>query len=223
MIYYPNSFAQRSTEYPLAPGVSLSSDGQALVGYMTNGVFGVGPSTGTATDVFIGFSMTQVSAANFLEQTAVKVEKLTVSAGGTVALQFTPMAGSVAVFDVTLNTRPTTFTVAANVLSALTAGDSVYVTYTYALTVAQSVALQGNQTPGGFAGYYSRSVGVAQNGRIHTNQFDTSKNWSAATAVKLGANGILQDQTGTGVVTNAIVVSVPSIDYPYLGLEFGAV
>lgn len=223
MIYHPLSQHIRSTEYPLAAGAVLSADGQALVASNVNGQFGVGPSMGVAGEVFVGFVLAQTSAAPFLEMNAVKVEKHIVPASGNISLAFAPLASSTSVLDVTTGTAVATPTVVGNIVSGLTTGDHVDVTYTYAMTVLQAIGLQGNAVPSGYAGSLLGQTGVSQGGKIFTSLFDTSKNWNAATGVKLGANGSLTDQTGSGTALNAIIISVPNEDVPFLGIEFNAV
>lgn len=223
MIYHPLSYHIRSTEYPLAAGAVLSADGQALVASNVNGQFGVGPSMGAAGEVFAGFVLAQTSAAPFLEQNAVKVEELIVPGSGIVSLAFAPLASSTSVIDKTTGAAVANPTVVGKTITGLTAGDHVTVTYTYALSVLQAIGLMGNAIPSGYAGSLLGSTGVSQGGRIYTSEFDSSKNWAAATAVKLGANGMLTDQTGSGVAINAIVVAIPNQDIPFLGIEFNAV
>lgn len=223
MIYHPLSQHIRSTEYPLAAGAVISADGQALVGSNVNGAFGVGPATGQAGEVFVGFVLTQTSAAPFLEQTAVKVEKQVVPASGTITLSFAPLASSTSVIDTTTGAAVSSPTVSGHTVSGLTAGDAVTVTYAYALTVSQAIGLMGNAIPSGYAGSLLGSVGCSQGGKIYTSQFDASKNWAAATGVKLAANGQLTDQTGSGVAISALIVAIPNQDIPFLGIEFNAV
>ena len=222
MIYSPLTYAVRSTEYPVAAGSVVSANGQALVAAFVGNVFGVTPSSGAAGEVFVGFVNAQVSAAPFLESTAVKVENAIVNAAGTVTLSFAPLASSVLIFD---NTQQAVIAqppgvVTGKVVSGLTVGDSVTITYTYALTVSQAVSLMGNQQPGGYAGAMTNSVGTAQQGRIFTNMFASGKNFAAATALKLSAGGVVTDQSGSGTVINGFVVQIPTIDVPYLGIEF---
>lgn len=223
MIYAPLSYAVRSTEYPVAAGTTVTVNGQALVGAYVGNIFGVAPSAGAAGEVFVGFANAQVSAAPFQETTAIKVENAVVNAGGTVTLAFAPLASTALVYDNTQAAIATPGAVTGKVVSGLTVGDSVTVTYTYALTVSQSIALIGNQQPGGYAGSLLNSVGVAQQGRIFTSSFVSGKNYAAATSLKLAANGQITDQTGTGVaLANAFVVAIPTLDVPYLGIEFVA-
>ncbi len=222
-IYHPLSYHVRSTEMPLAAGATLTADGQALVGSMVNGVFGVGPSTGAGGEKFVGFLTAQVSAAPFQEQTSVKVETVTVNGGGVATLAFTPLAGTVLVYSVTAGAVVAgPYTIVGKTITGLTAAAVVTITYSYALTVSQSVAMLGNVQPSGYAGLYISQAGVAQEGRIYTNQFDSAANWAAATGVKLAAGGKVTDQAGAGVAINAIIVQIPSVDFPFLGLEYSA-
>jgi hypothetical protein len=178
---------------------------------------------GAAGEVFVGFVLAQTSAAPFLESHAVKVEKQIVPASGVVTLAFAPLASATAVHDDTTGAAVASPTVVGNTITGLTAGDAVTVTYTYALSVQAAIGLMGNAIPSGYAGSLLGSVGCSQGGKIYTSQFDSSKNWAAATAVKLGANGMLTDQTGSGVAISAIIVATPNQDIPFLGLEFNAV
>ena len=152
-----------------------------------------------------------------------KVEKQVVPASGTVTLQFAPLASSTTVLDATTGASVASPAVTGHNITGLTAGDQVTVTYSYALTVSQAIGLMGNAVPSGYAGSLLGSTGVSQGGRIYTNQFDSSKNWADATAIKLGANGQLTDQTGSGTVVPALIVSLPNQDIPFLGIEFNAV
>ena len=224
MIYAPLSYAIRSTEYPVALGAVIAVNGQALVVANIGNVFGVAPSAGAAGEVFVGFVSAQVSAAPFLESTAVKVETAIVNGGGTVTLAFAPLATTTLIYDntaaVVVAQGPAVVT--GRVVSVLNPGNSVTITYTYALSVIQAVSLMGNQQPGGSAGAMLNSIGVAQQGRIHTTAFVSNKNYAAATALKLAANGQITDQSGSGVAINAFVTQVPTLDVPFLGIEFVA-
>mgnify|MGYP000866649431 FL=1 len=210
----------------MAAGASstITADGQALVYVLANGVAGVQPSTGAAGEQFAGFVNAQTSAAAFLQQTAIKVEDATLGASGTYSLAFVPVAGTLFVYDVTAGAAVTsgnyTLDSAGNFTSAGTANHEVIFTYVYNLTVIAARALQGDIQPGNYVGLSLGQVGVAQSGTIFHDQIDTSKNWRAATGVKLGAGGKLQDQTGSGVAINAKIRAVPTVDYPFLGLDF---
>ena len=226
MIYSPLSTFVRSIDEPMAAGAVVTADGQALVGAIqANGLYGVRPSTGAAGERFVGFVHAQTSMAPFLQPNATKTETLTLNAGGTAVLGQAPLAGTVGAYNVTAGAAVAAGDIAIaadGVTITITggAGATVAVTYSYALTIVQFRALFGDVQPGGFAGAQIGQIGVAKQGVIYTDQFDTAVNWRAATAVKLAANGKVTDQSGTGVAIDAVVRVVPSDSYPFLGLDF---
>lgn len=221
MISRPLTRVVNSAEMNTAPGAVILSEGQALV--RTNGATSAGvlPATGTSNDVFMGFAFAGTSAYPFPESYTNKVETFVVPTGGSVTLSQTPISGQVFAFDTTSNTAPT-ITVTGKTVSGLTAGDTVVVTYKYAMTVVQAQALFGNVQPGGYSGAYVGQIGVITRGVVYTSEFDASKNWAAATAIKLAANGQLTDQSGSGVAIQGVVIAAPSESYPYLGIDFSA-
>jgi hypothetical protein len=152
-----------------------------------------------------------------------KQETFVVPATGNVTLQFAPVPNQTFVFDVTTNSAVASPVVTGKVVSGLTAGDQVVVTYKYALSVVQARSLQGDVQPGGYSGAYIGQIGLLKRGMIYTSEFDASKNWAAATAVKLAAGGQLTDQTGSGNVVPCQIIAVPNAEVTYLGLEFSAV
>lgn len=225
MLYLPLSKIVDSAETIVAPGAMILNEGAALVRAAGAPASGVTLSAGAAGEVFAGFSIAGTSAAPFAPAYASKVETFLVPASGNVSLAFTPVAGQIMVYDNTAGavvaiSAPVTLT--GNVLGGLTAGNSVTVTYHYALTVIQARALQGDVQPGGYAGAYVGQIGLAKRGLVYTDQFDAAVNWAAATGIKLDAAGQLTDQTGTGVAINGYVVSVPNAEVPFLGIEFSA-
>jgi len=229
MISRPLTRVVLSTEMAVAPGVAILAEGQVLVRSQGNTSAGVLPSTGTASDVFQGFSFAGTSAYPFPEQYTNHVESFTVPATGSVVLSLTPLAGQVAVYDVTLGEAVAGFTVTGNTVSGLTVGDTVNVTYKYAMTIVQATALYGNVQPGGYAGAYVGQIGVVTRGFILTDQFDASQNWLAAgatpsTQIVCGASGQLTLGTPgtTGIAFPGTVVRTPDQYYPFLGVEFSS-
>lgn len=63
------------------------------------------------------------------------------------------------------------------------------------------------------------SIGVITEGAVYTDQFDASVDWSTATALKMGAGGLV-NAAGSVSIPNARVVHVPDVDNPFLGIEF---
>ena len=213
MFYLPNTRFVDSGEVAVAPGAQIQAEGQALVRQAANPAAGVMPSAGQPGEIFAGFSIAGVSAAPFAEPYAVKVEKFVVPAGGSVKLALTPVAGQL------FATGTGTPSVAGNVVSGLTAGEQITITYKYALTVEQMRSRQGDVQPGGYAGALVHQIGVGKRGTAYHDQFDASCDWASGDPIRLGANGILTTE-GNGAVVNAVVIHVPSPDYPVLGIEF---
>ena len=222
MIHFPLSKIVDSSEQAVAPGANITAEGQALIRVTGAQSTGVQQSLGAATEVFAGFAVMGVSAAPVPALYATKVETFVVPGSGIVQLSQTPVAGQLAVFDNTAAAAVATPTVVGSTVTSLTAGNNATVTYKYALTVVQSRALQGDVQPGGYAGASVGQIGVAKRGLIYTDQFDASVNWAAVTGIKLAANGQLTSQAGAGAAIVAYVVSLPTQEVPFLGLEFSA-
>lgn len=229
MQYTPLSAITRSTEMKLsaaALAVSPLQDATPLVFGLENGVRVVSPCAGAAGEVLAGFSFAQTSAAIVLPSDAIRVESLVADADGKVVLAKAPLTGQASVVNaLTGAVIAVNATVGTELdLTALAAADlAVVVTYRTALTVKEAVSLVGNQQPGGYSGSIYGQTGVAQQGTIYTDRIDSSVNWAAATGIKLAAGGVLTNQAGAGVAINAKVVSVPTADYPFLGLQFDTI
>lgn len=226
MIYLPLSKFVDSAETAVAPGAIIVAEGQALVRALGNQAAGVTPSAGVANEIFAGFSIAGTSAAPFPVAYAVKVETFIVPASGIVQLAQTPVVGQVFIMDNTAAAGvPITggVTLTGKTLAGLVAGNTVTVTYQYALTVVQARALQGDVQPGGYVGAYVGQIGLIKRGLIYTDQFNAGVNWAAVVQIKLAANGQITDQSGTGTtIAGAYVVALPNQDVPFLGLEFSA-
>src|SRR6478736_1353136 len=223
MIYGHFSKYLDSSEAVVAPGAVIDAEGLVLVRAKANQAAGVMPSTGVAgSEIFAGFSIAGTSAAPFFEGFSNKQETFVVPATGKVTLQFAPVPNQTAVFDVSTNTAVASPSVAGKVVSSLTPGDQVIVTYKYPLSVIQARSLNGDVQPGGYSGAYVSQIGLLKRGMVYTSQFDASKNWAAATAVKMAAGGQVTDQSGAGDAIPAMIIATPSSEVTYLGLEFSA-
>lgn len=220
MFYLPKQKNTLSHEAAIAAGASFSAEGQAAVRASGATSAGVLPATGTSTDIFAGFVIVGTSPAPLQEPYYNKVESFVVPSTGIVTLSLTPVAGQVLVIDVTTGSAVASPTVSGANISGLTVGDTVSVTYKYAVTVQQSLNIQGNVQPGGYAGAQVGQVGLITRGTVYTTEFDASVNWAAVTSIKLKANGQLTSQAGTGVAISGFIVDLPTEDIPFLGLEF---
>ncbi len=222
-IYAPLTHGPISGEFAVAPGALFTSEGQAIVRAANNQAAGVLPSTGTSNDIFVGFALAHTVGAAFEEPFHNSVETYLVPTGGKVTLQNTPVAGQAGIID-TADGTPiaidgTTVTLVGAVISGLTPGLTVRVTYKYALTVLQRTALFGNAQPGGYVGTYVNQIAYISKGAVFISDYDASVNWAAATSIKLAANGQITDQNGSGgAIPNATIMAVPSAQVPYLGI-----
>lgn len=224
-IYFPQARGPISGEAATAAGAMFHAEGQALVRTNTNQAAGVHPSTGAASDIFIGFSVASTVGAAFAEPYYNAVKRYVVPSGGSITLDRTPVAGQVGIYDETAAaavavTSPVT--VHGATIAGLTPGNVVVVTYKWALTVLDRVSLFGNEQPGGYVGNVVDQIGYIRFGTVYTSEFDASKDWKSATAIKLAPNGQITDQTGSGVVIpGATIINVPGTQVPFLGINLG--
>lgn len=220
MFYLPKQKNTLSHEAAIAAGASFSAEGQAAVRTSGATANGVSPATGGASDVFAGFVIVGTSAAPLAEPYYNKVETFLVPSTGTITLSLTPVSGQVSVLDVTAGSAVSSPSVSGANITGLTSAHTVTVTYKYSVTVQQSINLQGNVQPGGYAGAQVGQVGLITRGTVYTSEFDASVDWAAATAIKLKANGQLTDQSGSGNTVKGFVVDLPTEEIPFLGVEF---
>lgn len=101
------------------------------------------------------------------------------------------------------------------------AGASVQVNYLYELTTSQAIQLFGqrfinNQNLESTYAFTEVACGL---GELYTDQFDPAQDYSSAAALTLGANGIVT-KGGAGPALAAVVVNVPSVANPMLGIRF---
>src|SRR5271167_4726805 len=109
-IYFPSTRISDMEDVLTAPGAVILAESQALVVAAGATAAGVMPSTGTTTDIFVGFAIAGTSALPFPEAYTNKVETFVVPTGGMITLSETPVAGQVFVFDTTMNLAVTGFT-----------------------------------------------------------------------------------------------------------------
>jgi hypothetical protein len=221
MIYFPLSKFIDSAETVVAPGAVITAEGQALVRAPGAPAAGVTPSMAADDEeIFAGFAVAGVSAAPLPLLYTSKVEEFVVPASGAATLAFVPVAGQLFAYNATIGAAIASPTISGQMVTGLPAGNTVRVTYKYALSAVQARNLQGDVQPGGYAGEYVGQVGLVKRGLIYTSEFNASVDWSAATEIKLAANGMITNQTGTGVAIKGYVVAVPSVETPFLGIEF---
>lgn len=224
MILFPNTRPVLSVERAVAGGFTIDQEGKALVSAMVGGIFGVKKSAGIAGEVFLGIAFNMLKPVTEMPY----LESLTQGASNTVTLSYTPLAGTLRITDVNTGTQQTAavsaanaYQIAGNVVSLFAAqtGHVYLISYRFAPTAAQVIALVGNVHPGGAAGDYLGQVGVIQKGDVFTTEYDASVDWSTGPAVSLGANGVFTVGGAGVVLTNVSVIAAPQAGIGALGLE----
>lgn len=218
----------QSREFPVLSGAQVNAEGVAMAQDFENGVEVIKPSTGAANEKFMGFSYGPV----FTPVTKSLVESLAVPASGAavVAIQNVPVAGQIFIRDLTTgvvqdagdpaNANEYSISGKNITFNAATAGNTMLIQYRYSPT-ALELQLEDNlmiTTVSPTA--VLNSVGVIQQGEVWTDMFDASKDFSAATAIKMAAGGILTDHTGSGSAINGMLTHVPDVNVPFLGVRF---
>jgi hypothetical protein len=232
MLYFPNTRIESSVERAVASGVTIQAEGIALVADYTGGVFGVKPSTGGAGDKFVGVAFNRPIDLF----SVARIDSGVVPVGLTLLVGQPIMAGTLRVVNASTNAALTVVPGAPAAgevqidpgnpaqlnFNAAQAGITARATYRFAPTVAQSVAMQGMQDPGGPAGHYLGQIGVVRAGDVFTDQFDTTADWNSGTIdLKLGANGLFTNG-GAGVSVPGYVLAVPSEGSATLGIHINA-
>lgn len=232
MLYFPQTSIEISRERPVALGSQITAEGAALVAATVGGQFGVKQSTGGAGEVFQGVSINSVTG---LTQVPF-IESAVPGSDNAIVLHAEPLGGTVRVFRKDTGAALASAATADATHYAVDAGNpkkflfdaslaavEIQVVYSYAPTLAQAVALQGNVLPGGPAGQYLGQVGVVTRGDVYTDQWDTAADWSNPVGVKLGANGKF---TSTTVAAEALrgvtIIELPTAARSYLGLSINA-
>lgn len=231
MLHFELSKLLQTIERPVAAGATVTQEGSALVWDAVNG--GVKPSTGAAGEIFAGVSFSQQMTPLQFPQYDSLTATAPASGQPTVTTSYTPLAGTIRVYDVTTGTVQTAGTPATTAnqysisggvvtLNAAQAGHTIEVSYRYAPTTYQVLAIQGNIPPGGSSALTLNSTGVVIWGDVVTTEFDTSVDWtsvSESTPVTLGANGLFTIGGSGTPLTSAYVTQLPTSGSMQQGLS----
>lgn len=218
-VYTSLSRIERSREVALDTNVTIAEDGVLMV-KVPGGGFKA--STGGAGEIVAGFAFVRTTAAPFTPTTWVRSETFDVGVSNVVTLSRAPVASSTFIWNNSTGAAITPDSVTGTTVTMTTAdpeGNSITVTYRYTLTVAEAQSKVGDQLPGQYAGNKLGSVGLAQTGLIFTNAFDSAQNYRSVGPLKAGANGLVTIG-GSGTTLNAYVVSLPTEETPFLGIQF---
>lgn len=218
-------------EFPMGTGLTVNAEGLGLCSSLVSGVETAKFYT-TGTDRFLGFTYGE----NLTPVTKSKVEDVVCPATSpyTVTLSKTNIvADQYNLYNVTSGsaiTKDTGYSLATTT-GIITFTDSdlygctIRATYKYTPTVAEVLAedrmslLQKTATD--VLSQIGVILGSGGDVEVYTDQFDAATDWNAATGLKVGADGVVYNQAGTGIaVPNGVVCFVPTPDVPFLGIRF---
>jgi len=230
------TYSSQHINRALASGTVVEQEGLIMVSRLEDGVEKAGiAATIGGTDIAIGYSQTADSQPDRTSQ----VEEVTVPSAPaaleidlrnqnlvTLRLRAVTAGGLVLTIDETFAGATANDSVKVDLATgrlkfhADEAGATVTITYLYDLTLIQSKQRFGerfinNRGLHSEHGFIELGHGL---GELWTDQFNTALDWSAGTAITLGDAGVIT-QGGAGPALDALVVSVPSSDNPYLGLR----
>lgn len=221
---------------PLAAGVHIEDEGQALVSIKEDGERRVRPSTGAADEIFAGFQYSRAVPPHLVPKVEdFKIAKL----GGAAVATFTairvPVAGKllVRVGDVVVTAlgadaeAPDAAGKVNHVNGVFYFNDAdldkpAQIQYHYEPTVTEAQQITGDAPHGGHPGNAQRQASYLLVGEIATSHFDSSVDWTNVLQPRLGPNGLLTTG-GTGtLLTNVTVLNSPSSQDEFLRLEVHA-
>ena len=120
--------------------------------------------------------------------------------------------------DYTLSTTNGTITTTASGSTSITAGETVYVTYTYEMTAADKEQAGVNFFNSNDDTQGCNKITMLQGGwRVYTDQFETDQNYAMNAQLFVSANGKFTSEVLTYHFGR--VVSIPTASDPYLGVE----
>lgn len=221
-------------EVAVAPGHEVSAEGGVLKQIRTNGVENAALTEGNGTaEVIIGFSDNN----NLVIGVEIVTETVVVPASGVVTLKHANLVpASVWGYNATdaanlteiPSGSPTTAQFVVNsVQGVLTlnvglAGKTLQVRYKYNLSAIEQQLKYGGRPVNMRSNSEIGTITVIRGfGEIYTDQYDTTVDFSAATALYATAGGLITTTaTDNTVIPGARVVSVPSAADSFLGLTF---
>jgi len=235
MLFHTKTQIADSFEALVAPGVSITTEGLALVSSIVQGKAHVAPATGVAGEKLVGLSYGETvipntapavftalaAATQVLPSAPIGGTQLLVRLNGVVATAAAaPAAGAAATAPAAGSYQLTGQTLTLN---AADVGSALEVVYRHALTAQQAQMLYGDGVIGQSAASLLGSTGVITNGTVYTDQYDVTADFNSNAPLRLAANGMITN-TGTGALAPSLmVVEVPSQAQPMLGLRINTI
>ena len=215
-----------SQEMPVIPN-SVKDEGVGLVSTFVDDVLTVAPAEGGGSEHFAGISY----GFQFFPTTKVEVVTSTIPATGSYVLNTKPnlVASQISIFDVTGNVKLNEDVSGSGnfqvddltgvvTFHSAQAGHVVRIIYKFYPTVIELVSdgIVPNNNSLGIDGI--DRIGVFKKGTIYTDKFDVTVDWASRPAIVLEAGGIFSTATA-GTTVNATIISIPTNNDPFLGLE----
>lgn len=210
---------------PVAPGVSITEEGVALVYVRVPGEaeLHVQPSTGAAGEVFAGFSWTRNHPPALLPF----IQEGVIPAGGKIELDQVPVTGQLLlsaagdakeiVADAPVDNTQVQVVGTTVTFHADSVGSTYFAQMQFEPTVQQARQILGDMPIGGLASTNEGVIGVLTRADVATTMFDAAADFGAAELhPSLGADGRLTIGGNGTKLLNVVVVSAPSADVPYL-------
>lgn len=216
MLQLSHTRVYESRSHNVATGYSVADSGLALVYTDDNGVAGVRPSSGVASEIYAGTSQTRPIVPSTLA-----VAGQFTAAAVTLTLPKTPIAGQLRI--VALDGTPQVlgnpananeYSIVGNVVTINVArtGEAFNVQLRYTPTVTEALAASG-EIPGALAQTLTDRVTGITRGIIATTSWDVTSAWVAGTPVRLGPNGVFT-QAGAGeLIPGSVLDAVPNGSY----------
>lgn len=234
MIDLKRTHCDKTLTRPTAAGTTVEQEGLILCSVLEDGVEKakiVGVVAGT--EKVLGFSKT----ADSVPSRTSKVDSVLVPASAPHTAQLTEAnivvtavravlketAGALVVITSGSPASGEVLVAASGLLTfhADQAGKEVEVTYLFDLTMVQAKQRYGERHVNNrdlHATFGNIEVGTGFS-ELYTDAFDASADWASAAPIKLGANGMLTKSGAGPTLTGFVVVHVPTIANPMLGIR----
>lgn len=207
-------------ETPIVPGASIPAEGLPLVRELVNGHECVRMGNETKAP-FMGFSYSE----SLTPRVKARIEVLLANPEtGEVVLTNEPIVGQISFYDA--DGKPiTTATVDGKVATIEDQkGKMVKVQYRYQPSMEEVMTTDRVLIPFMAASELTESVGVILEGVVYTDMYEASVDFNDVNIkLAVSTNGLVtkQDESGSLAEINGVVISVPGIDTPFLGIRLG--
>lgn len=201
---------------PIVPGEHVPAEGLPLVREVINGREHVRVGSSVKAP-FMGFSYTE--SLTPLVKSKVEVVKADVDTGK-FTLIHAPITGQVSFYKED-GTSISDAVVSGNEVTATNnKGEMIRCQYRYQPTTEEVMMEDRILVPSMAASDITGSVGVILQGVIYTDMFEASVDFSdPEIKLAVSTNGLVGKQTGDLAEIPGVVVSVPGIDTPFLGIR----